>query len=219
MGKYEYILLDLDGTITDPALGITNSVMHALNHYNIKCENRSDLYVFIGPPLYASFMKYYGFSKEQAENAVAVYREYYQVAGIFECNIYPGIELFLQNLKKAGKKVVLATSKPEEYANRILEHFGLNGYFDLVAGATMDGSRIKKEDVIKYAFTKLGITDPSLVVMVGDREFDILGARINGANSIGVTYGYGSRQELETANATYICDTVPELEEIIFKKC
>ena len=219
MSEFRYVLFDLDGTITDPAEGITNSVAYALNKYGISVENRSDLFAFIGPPLYSSFMKYYGFTVKQAEEAVSFYREYYADKGIFECFLYPGIEDLLKNLKKANKTIVLATSKPEGYAKNILKHFKIDSYVDFVAGATMDGSLIDKTDIIKYALNSVDVKDKSLAVMVGDREFDINGAKENDISSIGVTYGYGGREELENANANYICDTVSEIEQIILKKC
>lgn len=205
---YDHILFDLDGTLTDPGEGITNSVAYALEKWHIQEPDRTKLYRFIGPPLDESFMKYYGFSWAQAQRAVEYYREYFQDRGIFENEVYEGIEELLQKLKAAGKQIILATSKPEEYAKRILIHFGLNRYFDFVAGATMDGKRQKKADVIFYALANCGITDLARVVMIGDREHDVLGARQAGVDSIGVLYGYGDRQELEAAGATCIADTV-----------
>ncbi|MBE6781102.1 MAG: HAD family hydrolase [Ruminococcaceae bacterium] len=219
MKNYEYILFDLDGTITDPGEGITNSVAYSLKTYGINVSDKRELYTFIGPPLYASFMKYYGFSEEQAIEAVDRYREYYRDKGVFECVLYPEIKNLLERLYLSGKKIILATSKPEFFANQILEHFDIKKYFYYIAGATMDGSRIDKADIIKYALDGINLLDKSLAVMIGDRSFDIIGAKENGIASIGVTYGYGSREELENANANYICDTVSEIEQIILKKC
>lgn len=215
MKEYSTILFDLDGTITDPAEGITNSVAYALQKYGIRVEDKTELYTFIGPPLYESFMRYYGFSAEEAHRAVDYYREYYSDKGIFECRLYDGIEGLLKKLRQSGKKVVLATSKPEYFAEKILEHFGIFDLFDTVAGATMDSSRVEKSDVILYALQKADVSDKINTVMIGDREFDIKGAKVNSLESIGVTFGYGSRDELEKAAADYIAESVEEIEKLI----
>lgn len=212
---YDTILFDLDGTLTDPGLGITNSVMHALKKWGIEVTDRTSLYRFIGPPLQDSFMQYYGFSKEDAETSVTYYREYFREKGLYENEVYPGAEKLLSELKKAGKKIALATSKPEEFAIKILRHFQLDGYFDVIAGATMDSSRSKKADVIAYCLEQLGVTDLSGVVMVGDREHDIIGAKTVGVDSIGVLVGYGSREELESAGATYVAETLADVMNIV----
>jgi len=203
---YEYCFFDLDGTLTDPGIGITNSVMYALEKYHITVSDRSELYQFIGPPLLDSFQRFYGFSPEQAMEAVNYYREYYRETGIFENRVYDGIPAVLKRLESHGKKIVLATSKPEGFAKQILEHFDLMRYFAFVAGANMDETRTKKDEVIGYALESCGITDISKVVMIGDREYDILGARKFGMDSIGVLFGYGSRAELKEAGATYLAE-------------
>ena len=208
---YEYILFDLDGTLTDPGLGITNSVAYALKRWNIEVEDRKSLYKFIGPPLQDSFAQYYGFSAQDALRAVDVYREYFREKGLFENEVYPGVESMLKALKEQGKTLILATSKPEEFAIRILKHFHLDGYFTVMAGATMDTSRNKKGDVIAYALREAGVLDKSKAVMVGDREHDVIGANQNGLDSIGVLFGYGDRDELEKAGATYIAPTVEDI--------
>lgn len=208
---YDYFLFDLDGTLTDPGLGITNSVAYALEKYHIKVEDRRELYPFIGPPLWRSFSEFYGFDEEKTKEAVGFYREYFSEKGLFENEVYEGIPEVLSQLKQAGKKLLVATSKPEEFTNRILEHFGLAEYFDFVAGATMDETRNEKADIIAYALEQIADADKSKIVMVGDRKFDILGARENGIDSIGVLYGYGSRAELEEAQATYIVEKPEEL--------
>lgn len=211
MSKYDVILFDLDGTLTDPGIGITNSVMHALKKYGIEVEDRTSLYKFIGPPLIDSFEKYFGFSHEEAVKSVDYYREYYKDKGIYENEVYPGIENILATLYEKGKKIILATSKPEPFAKEILRHFGLDKYFLFAAGSTMDETRTNKAEVIEYALSECGITDKTSVVMVGDREHDIIGANKNGIDSIGVLFGYGSREELETAGAAYIAETVEEI--------
>ena len=208
---YEYILFDLDGTLTDPGLGITNSVAYALKRWNIEVEDRKSQYKFIGPPLQDSFAQYYGFSAQDALRAVDVYREYFREKGLFENEVYPGVESMLKALKEQGKTLILATSKPEEFAIRILKHFHLDGYFTVMAGATMDTSRNKKGDVIAYALREAGVLDKSKAVMVGDREHDVIGANQNGLDSIGVLFGYGDRDELEKAGATYIAPTVEDI--------
>ena len=208
---YDIILFDLDGTLTDPGIGITNSVAHALAHWNIEVKDRAELYKFIGPPLSDSFMRYYGFSEEDAMHAITVYREYFSVKGLYENEVYPGIPELLQSLKKMGKIVVLATSKPEGFAVEILRHFGLYDYFDIIAGASMDESRNKKADVIAYAISQMNDPDLSRLIMIGDREHDILGAKQIGIDSIGVLYGYGDRAEHEQAGATYIAEKVEDI--------
>lgn len=211
---YNTILFDLDGTLTDPAEGITNSVAYALERYGIAVEDKRSLNCFIGPSLNDSFMKYYGFTPERAMEAIWVYREYFRDKGIFENEVYEGIPELLEKIKKSGRKIVLATSKPEEFAVRILEHFDLAKYFDVVAGASMDEKRNKKGDVIKYAMEKGGFTAEE-AVMIGDREHDIFGARENGIPSIGVLYGYGDREELERAGADMIADRVADISELL----
>lgn len=212
---YDIVLFDLDGTLTDPGMGITNSVAHALRRWGIEVPPRSELYKFIGPPLADSFAKYYGFCMEDAEKSVEYYREYFRDKGLYENEIYPGAEEMLKRLKAEGKKVVLATSKPEVFAKRILEYFKIDGYFDYVAGASMDSSRNRKGDVIAYALDSIGNPDKSAVVMVGDREHDILGAKENCLASIGVTFGYGDRAELEKAGADHIVDAFDEIFDIV----
>lgn len=208
---YRVILFDLDGTLTESGIGITRSVAYALNKWGITEPDQKKLDRFVGPPLVDSFMEYYGFTPEDARQAVEDYREYYAVRGIFENRVYNGVKELLEALKAAGKTCILATSKPEGYAEQILEHFGLASYFSLVAGATMDEKRTDKASVIAYALEQAGIADRGQVVMVGDREHDILGAEANGLDAIGVLYGYGSREELEAAGAKMIAETAMDL--------
>ena len=211
---FDTVLFDLDGTLTDPGRGITNSVAYSLKKFGIKVDDKKELYKFIGPPLYESFMKYYGFSKEEAETAVDYFREYFRDTGIFENEVYDGIEDLLKKIKASGRKIILATSKPEEFAKRILAHFGLDKYFDFVAGATMDSSRVNKGDVIAYALKKSCCSSEN-AVMIGDKMHDILGAKENSLASIGVLFGYGSREELENAGADYIAETVNDIIKVI----
>ena len=212
---YSTIFFDLDGTLTDPGVGITNSVAYALKKWDIEVSERSLLYPFIGPPLSDSFQRYFGFSKEDSMKAIEYYREYFRDRGIFENEVYAGVHEMLTALRGEGKTIVLATSKPEGFAKTILEHFDLAKYFDFVAGASMDESRSKKGQVIAYALESLRITDKSTVVMVGDREHDVMGAKENSLDCIGVLFGYGSREELETAGATYVAEQVGDILRFI----
>lgn len=210
-----YILFDLDGTLTDPMIGITKSVQHALRAYGIEVEQLEELCPFIGPPLRDSFMKYYGLSSEQATGAITKYREYFSVDGLFENKEYPGIREMLSELKAAGKHLMVATSKPEVFAKQILDHFSMTEYFDFIGGASLDESRIRKGDVIQYVLEQSHITQLEQVVMVGDREHDVIGAIEQGLDCVGVLYGYGDRKELETAGADYIVSTVEELKSLL----
>lgn len=214
---YNTILFDLDGTLTDPAEGITNSVAYALKHWNIEIADKSTLNCFIGPPLYESFSKYFNFSENEAKKAVEVYREYFSVKGLYENSVYCGVAEMLAKLKSAGKILAVASSKPEKFVLKILEHFSLTQYFDVIAGATMDGSRINKADVIRYALDKLSPSTSKEILMIGDREHDIFGAKEIGIDSLGVTYGYGGRKELENAGADFVVDAVEDIVKIILE--
>lgn len=212
---YNTIFFDLDGTLTDPGMGITNSVAYALKKWNIEVSDRTELYKFIGPPLIDSFMNYYGFAKEEARQGVKYYREYFSTKGLFENEVYEGVIELLNRLKADGKRLVIATSKPEKFTLEILKHFDLYKFFDFVAGASMDETRTKKDEVIAYALESLGIKDVSDVLMIGDREHDIFGAKAHGLDSMGVLYGYGDRDELEKAGATYIVEKVQDIGALI----
>lgn len=212
---YKYILFDLDGTLTDPGIGITNSVMYALKKFGIEVEDRAILYKFIGPPLLDSFQNFYGFTKEESEKALKYYREYFKPHGLYENKVYEGIENLLKQLKSREKKILVATSKPEEFAVEILRHFQLYQYFDFVGGASMDEKRVRKADVIDYVLESFHITERTSVIMIGDREHDVIGAKQNGLDSIGVLYGYGSFEELEEAGATYIVERPDEIVGLV----
>ncbi len=215
MKRYDTVLFDLDGTISDSGRGITNSVKYSLKKFGIVENDFEKLKRFVGPPLYASYEKYYGFSHEEALEAVEYYREYYNAGGIFELELYDGIIDLLKYLKASGKKIILATSKPEIYAEKIALHFGFKDYFDNISGALLDGSRIEKDDIIRYALERVGVSVVSECIMIGDTSYDVLGAKAFGMDSIGVTYGYGSREELADAGATYIVDSTEEIKEIL----
>ena len=211
--RYPYVFFDLDGTLTDPALGITNSVMYALKQFGVEIADRTELYPFIGPPLRESFEKFYAMTPEQSEEALRQYRVYFSETGLFENTVYEGVPALLKALCDSGCKVVLATSKPHVYATRILEHFGLGTYFTFVSGSELNGERVEKADVIRYALEALDITDVSQVVMVGDRCFDVEGAAACGIAAVGVTYGYGGQEELKDAFA--VVDTVHQLQQVL----
>ena len=204
---YQFLLFDLDGTLADPGIGITNSVIYALHKFDIDVNDRSVLYKFIGPPLKDSFKRYYGFSDEQSNLAIQYYREYFKKQGMFENKVYDGVHDLLIELKAKGKSLIVATSKPEAFAIEILRHFDLYDYFDFVAGATMNDVRNKKADIIRYALENCHISDKSSAVMIGDREHDVLGAKENGLDSIGVLFGYGTYDELKNAGAAFIAET------------
>ena len=213
--KYDTILFDLDGTLTDPGVGITNAVMHALGKRGIVETDRSKLYRFIGPPLIESFERLYGFTHEEAVQGLADYREYFGPKGIYENEVLEGVPEMLAALKASGRKVVLATSKPEYYARQILEHFDLMRFFEGVHGATMDENRNLKAEVIAWALAHTpGV---GRAVMVGDRHHDVDGARANGIESIGFLFGYGSEEELRGAGATHLVKTVFELKKLLLE--
>ena len=213
---YTHIFFDLDGTLTDPKEGITNSVAYALASFGIHADP-DRLTPFIGPPLIDSFLEFYHFDLPTAQKAVERYREYFSRRGIFENRIFPGTQPLLAQLKSQGKTVCLATSKPEVFARQILEHFHMDGYFDHIVGSCLDGTRTKKGEVIAEVFHRLGHTGPDkgACVMVGDRLHDIQGARENGLDSIGVTFGYGSLEELQQAGATHIAPSFEELARLL----
>lgn len=213
--KYSYVLFDLDGTVTDPEEGITKSVQYALQHFSIEVQERRELYKFIGPPLKDSFMEFYGFTEQQAGEALLKYRERFEVTGWRENVVYDGMEKLLRHLRSRGKRIMLATSKPEVFAEQILVYFGLRDYFDFVGGASLDGRRNYKADVIRYVLDANGISSREKAVMVGDRKFDILGAKEFGLETVGVLYGYGDREELTTAGADHLVESVAELEALL----
>lgn len=212
---YKYIFFDLDGTLTDPVVGITKSVEYALNKMGIKVENRKELCPFIGPPLTKSFNKYYGFDDETTQKAIEYYREYFSDRGLFENEVYEGIPEVLKELKKNGYILAVATGKPEQFAKQILEKFDLIKYFDFVAGSTMDLSRCEKDDIINYAVENLRINNKEEILMIGDRDNDIFGAKKAGVDCLSVLYGYGSAEEFESAGAQYIEKEVKDILSFI----
>lgn len=215
--NYKNILFDLDGTLTDPADGITNSVAYALRHYGIEAADRSALCAFIGPPLAYSFNKYYGFDQKQCLEAIGIYREYFSVKGKFENSVYDGIIPTLQALRNRGFRLFIATSKPQKFALEIAEHFGFEKYFEAIRGIPMNGENISKGQVIGGVLREFSL-DVAKTLMVGDRSYDVLGAKENGLSCIGVLYGYGSKSELKDAGADYIIENVNKLTKFFEDK-
>ena len=211
----KYILFDLDGTVTDPMIGITKSVRYALNKFGIEVEDLTTLCKFIGPPLKDSFMNFYNFSEGDALKAITYYREYFSTNGLYENTVYENFEDMLISLKNDGKSLIIATSKPTVFAEKILEHFNLKKYFDFISGSNLDNTRTKKSDVISYALEQQMINNISEIIMIGDREHDILGAKALNIESIGVLHGYGSYKELSTSGADYIVKDVAELKSLL----
>jgi len=217
LSLYSHLFFDLDGTLTDPKIGITKSVRCALRHFGIRVDSLDELERFIGPPLRDSFREFYGFDAKQTEEAVAKYREYFLEQGIYENTLYPGMDDLLKNLYEQGKTLAIATSKPTMMAEKVLDYFHLRDYFTFISGAEMDGRRSAKRELLLYAFAYTGISNPNRrdCLMIGDRKHDILGARAVGIGSVGAAYGYGGRMELAEAGAAYIVENVEEMSRLL----
>ena len=209
------VLFDLDGTLIDSSEGIIKSVRYALSHFGMEEPDTDRLYQFIGPPLSDSFRNLYGFSEEKALEAVEVYRQRYNRTGIFECRLYPGAEACIKALKQQGIRIGMASSKPELSCRRILEHFGILSLFDEVVGATFDGTRDRKEDVLKEAFRRWEDLSLSQMCLVGDTVFDAEGAARVGIDCIAVTYGFGNLEEMKRTGVAAVCEHIDELPELI----
>ncbi len=216
----KYLLFDLDGTLTDPGVGITTCVQYALQSFGIEEPDLEKLTPFIGPPLKDSFKEFYNMDDEQAAEAVEKYRERFQDTGIFENEVYKGIPEMLRLLQSKGFYLAVASSKPTVFVERILEHFELRKYFSVVVGSELDGTRVNKEEVVKEALNRLFAYKPiqyKQVYMIGDRKFDIEGAKALGVESVGVSYGYGDMEELKAAKADYIVRSVEELQKFLMR--
>lgn len=214
MKNKQLILFDLDGTLTDPKEGITKSFRFALEKLGYPEEDLDELEKVIGPPLWDSFQDYYGMTREQADLGVQYYRERYRDVGKFENILIEGIPELLWELKAAGKQLALATSKPTDYSIEILQHFEIDQPFDQMIGSNLDGTRINKDEIIQHVLSLFDFPVED-IVMVGDRKHDIIGAKAHGIESIGVLFGYGSRQEFEQHGATIIVETVDELKQVL----
>ncbi|AOZ94131.1 HAD hydrolase-like protein [Paenibacillus crassostreae] len=209
--QFQNVLFDLDGTLTDPKMGITQGVQYALSRFDIVENNLDTLEPFIGPPLSFSFAEFYGFSELDCMKAIGYYREYYGDQGMFENVVYPGIPELLQMLVNQQRTLFVATSKPTEYAEKIIQHFGLDRYFQQVYGSNLDDTGSDKSEIISNVIHKSSL-EKTNVMMIGDRKYDIIGANNNGVVSIAVEYGYGSREELLDCKPTYIVETVEKLK-------
>lgn len=215
------ILFDLDGTLTDPKEGITKAVQYALRAYGVEEEDLDKLCPFIGPPLTDSFQEFYGFTEKDARAAIPIFHEYFTDRGMYENKVYPGIPEMLSDLREAGCVLAVATSKPEIFAEQILDHFGLLGYFHLVGGADMNETRVRKGEIIEYTLKRLErevmdrAIDRAEVLMVGDRMHDVMGAAEAGVPCVGVLYGYGGREELVSAGADYLAESVGKLGKLL----
>lgn len=212
--KITTILFDLDGTLTDSGEGIMNCVRYAVEKFGMEI-GENQLPGFVGPPLCQHFQEVCGVGEEAGKQLVSLYRERYTELGIFENKVYPGITGLLEMLKKQGYTICMATSKPENFAVQIAEHFQFAQYFDVIGGSLMDGSRVDKKEVIEYVLETCRIKNREQVLMVGDRSHDIIGAKNAGIHSMGVLFGYGSREELEEAGAEYIAATPEDIGTFI----
>ena len=213
MKKFDTLLFDLYGTLTDSTEGILNCLIYAIERMGF--EVPEDTNIFLGPPIRQSFAEFLGMNGEQVDEAVRIFRERYSDTGLFENRVYDGIPGMLERLKSGGKRLMVATSKPQGYAGRIFERFGLAQYFEIVGGAELDGSRDYKDEVIEYVLAKAGITDRSTVLMIGDRRQDVLGAHKTDIECMGILWGYGSVEELTQAGADYIARTPQEAADML----
>lgn len=215
MREYKVILFDLDGTLSDPKMGITKSVQYALEKMNIVEPNIDKLECFIGPPLQVSFAEYYNFDEKNTQKAIELYRERFKEKGMYENEIYKDIPQLLMSLKEQQYTLVVATSKPTVFSEQILKYFNIEQYFDLIVGSNLDGTRTSKTEIIQYILDRYNEHKLDNFIMIGDRKHDIIGANNTGIDSIGVTYGYGSYEELSSSNPSYIVNSVIELKNIV----
>ena len=215
---YQYLMFDLDGTLTDPREGITRSVQYALRHMGIEETDLTKLEPFIGPPLLESFTEYYDFSMEQAREAVEYYREYFRVTGVYQNRLFDGVPELLADLKSHGKVIATASSKPEPFVRLILEHCQVDAYFDHICGGSMDESRLSKEDVIEELLCsrmRLPKEEWKHVLMIGDRRHDVEGAAKFGIPCLGLSMGFAAEGELEKAGAVLVVDSMEEIRTFI----
>ena len=211
----KYVFFDLDGTIVNSSEGIINAYKTALKHFDIEADEKFISDFLIGPPLKLAFIKYFNLDEEKVEEAIKVFRKYYSGKGVNENCLYDGIKELFENLKSKEKTLIIATSKPTIFTEKILERHDVKKYFDFISGATLDDTRIKKGDIIKYAIENMNISNLEECIMVGDKSQDIEGAKQNNMKAIGVTYGFGTKEELETSGATYIVDNVKDINDIL----
>ena len=212
------VLFDWDGTVADTRPGIFNSVRYAIGQYGIADRPDDELRYFIGPPLYDGFEHVFGVSPELANELTDTYRVYYRDKGIFECNVYDGVGDLLRELHDAGVKTAVVSSKPKEFLDRLVEHFGLAEHLDAVVRPAMDNHNSNKTVLVNQALKELMLL-PSTVAMIGDRHFDMEGAKAAGVNAVGVLYGYGTEEELCAAGADAVCEQVADLRGFLLQHC
>ncbi|MFD1413066.1 HAD family hydrolase [Oceanobacillus jeddahense] len=215
MGKYKIILFDLDGTLSDPKEGITKSVQYALNKMDIVESGLDKLECFIGPPLQVSFTEYYHFNEANTQKAIQLYRERFKEKGMYENILYPDTAGLLQLLKEQGFILAVATSKPTVFAEQILQYFQISKYFEIIAGSNLDGTRSAKAEIIQYIIDNYSEYRLEEFIMIGDRKHDIIGANQTGIDSVGVTYGYGSLEELNGEKPTFVVDSLKQVNMIL----
>ncbi|MBR2343046.1 MAG: HAD-IA family hydrolase [Clostridia bacterium] len=215
MKEYSVILFDLDGTLTDPAAGLVEGFLYAFRKLGIDAGDRASLTRFIGPPLFEQWQRDFGFTYEETENAILLFREYYNIYGWWDNRVYEGIPEMLAALRARGKRLAVATSKPEDTAHKVLSLFGLKGYFDFIGGADGHKTRDKKHEVLEYTLRALGSPGREECILVGDRVFDAEGARRVGIDSLGVRWGHGTEEEINSSPFTYVARTPSEVLEII----
>ncbi len=215
MTNYKVILFDLDGTLSDPRLGITRCVQYGLRKMGIDEPDLEKLNDFIGPPLQETFAEQYHFSEDEIKQVIGYYRERFKEVGMFENELYPEVMELLSELQSSSCKLVVATSKPTVFAEEILTYFKIDAFFDMVVGSYLDGTRSAKTEIIEAVMEEFKDFYKSDFVMIGDRKHDIVGAKNVGIDSVGVTYGYGTMEELLQVNPTYIVHSVKELREIL----
>ncbi len=216
--NYKYVFMDFDGTLADTSEGIISSVTRTLAHFGIKPEDESFLRRFIGPPLGEAFCEHYGFTGEQAEEAVACYRAFYSGGEMYKCRLYPGVYDLLAFIKGTGAKLCTATSKPEPFTEKLMEMLGIRYLFDAVYGAAPEKGRYKKKEVLEYALASCGITDKRDALLVGDTKYDIIGAKQVGIACAGVLYGFGTLADLVRYEADHICPTPRDVCPVIYSR-
>ncbi len=215
MSKYDIVAFDLDGTLTNPERGLIASFKYAHEKMGIEYGSLDSLKRFIGPPLYEEWQSCYGISADESSRMLLIFREFYEVYGWWDNEVYKGIPELLASLKSNGKRLAVATSKPEHFAKKILKKFGIADYFDFVGGAASDKSRDKKIEVLEYVLENLGNPNRKSVILVGDRRYDAEGARLAGIDSLGVSYGHGSRDELDASGFTFLADTPEQVLKLL----
>ena len=215
MKKYDVIAFDLDGTLTNPESGLIEAYIYGFSRMGIRdFGTRDSLRRYIGPPVYDEWRRDYSLTEEEGHKLLGYFREYYDVYGWWDNRVYDGVTELLSELRRAGKTLILATSKPERTANRVVRHFGLDKYFDFI-GASIDKVRDKKWQVLDYALNSVGCTDRSRALMIGDRKYDAEGAKICGIDSLGVLWGHGSKEELRDAGFEYIVNSTDEIKKLL----